>query len=179
MPFNYIVYTSFCLFLTNSIVCGACCQAFVNRLYQFAFHLGQQWAVHTNTSPHLKKKVRSSFSRIKYYISLCRIYIFQYDFLSSHIAAYVTISHMDTFVHLRHYVEHCCIKLPFESHELLYDNVIKILVKLSYWDLQMPQELSSAQAKDFRGIDLVFFHFLSVLKETKKKVTLPSTENTL
>ncbi|XP_012153656.1 transcriptional adapter 2B isoform X2 [Megachile rotundata] len=31
--------------------------AFVNRLYQFAFHLGQQWAVHTNTPPHLKKKV--------------------------------------------------------------------------------------------------------------------------
>ncbi|XP_043522935.1 transcriptional adapter 2B isoform X3 [Frieseomelitta varia] len=30
--------------------------AFVNRLYQFAFHLGQQWAVHTNTPPHLKKK---------------------------------------------------------------------------------------------------------------------------
>ncbi|XP_026668311.1 transcriptional adapter 2B isoform X1 [Ceratina calcarata] len=29
--------------------------AFVNRLYQFAFHLGQQWAVHTNTPPHLKK----------------------------------------------------------------------------------------------------------------------------
>ncbi|XP_076667458.1 transcriptional adapter 2B isoform X3 [Andrena cerasifolii] len=32
--------------------------AFVNRLYQFAFHLGQQWTVHTNTPPHLKKKRR-------------------------------------------------------------------------------------------------------------------------
>lgn len=52
---DYIVYTSF--FLTNSIVCDACYQAFVNRLYQFAFHLGQQWAVHTNTPQHLKKKV--------------------------------------------------------------------------------------------------------------------------
>ncbi|XP_018370679.1 PREDICTED: transcriptional adapter 2B isoform X2 [Trachymyrmex cornetzi] len=31
---------------------------FVNRLYQFAFHLGQQWAVHTNTPQHLKKKRR-------------------------------------------------------------------------------------------------------------------------
>ncbi|KMQ88565.1 transcriptional adapter 2b [Lasius niger] len=30
--------------------------AFVNRLYQFAFHLGQQWAVHNNTPQHLKKK---------------------------------------------------------------------------------------------------------------------------
>lgn len=54
---DYIVYTSFCFFLTNSIVCDACCQAFVNRLYQFTFHLGQQWAVHNNTPQHLKKKV--------------------------------------------------------------------------------------------------------------------------
>ena len=57
-----ISYTlAFASSLTNSIVCGACCQAFVNRLYQFAFHLGQQWAVHTNTPPHLKKKVQDYF----------------------------------------------------------------------------------------------------------------------
>ncbi|XP_014608486.1 PREDICTED: transcriptional adapter 2B isoform X9 [Polistes canadensis] len=36
---------------------------FVNRLYQFTFHLGQQWAVHTNTSPHLKKKFTVLHSR--------------------------------------------------------------------------------------------------------------------
>jgi hypothetical protein len=29
----------------------------VNRLYQFAFHLGQQWIIQNNTPPSLKKKV--------------------------------------------------------------------------------------------------------------------------
>ncbi|OXU24725.1 hypothetical protein TSAR_012124 [Trichomalopsis sarcophagae] len=30
--------------------------AFVNRLYQFAFHLGQQWVIQSNAPPSLKKK---------------------------------------------------------------------------------------------------------------------------
>lgn len=39
----------------------------MNRLYQFAFHLGQQWVIQTNTPPNLKKKVSLSFSFIHPY----------------------------------------------------------------------------------------------------------------
>lgn len=119
--FNNIVYTSFCFFLTNSTVCGACCQAFVNRLYQFAFHLGQQWAVHTNTPQHLKKKVKDHICRIKCYILYCGIYIYPHHCHISIIIIYLCLFYVyifdENFICFIVSVKHCYAKVLFKLQQ--------------------------------------------------------------